>query len=164
MRQFTGHVASGIGYGVEATQLPWFREAIADQFGFDPVPGTLNLNHVSAMPGLRELLLTSSTVLVPPNPTFCCALLLPVRILRTGQNDLPAVVVRPLVKTYPSTQVELVAPHHFRTLLQIGDGDPVTFAVWPSDQHIPWVQPQALSPIPVERSERDAGNPGSPAR
>ena len=146
-----GVVASGLGRGARATQLPWFRSVVEDRYGFSPVPGTFNLTGVHAISELNALLLQAAMVLVPPGPEYCCAMLMPVLVLpnadpgnarSTGRAaaSVSAVLVRPLVLHYPRDQVELVSAFHLRSLLGVRDGDVVVVEVPTPREAGGWVQ------------------------
>lgn len=131
-----GRVAPGRGEAVHWTALPWFRAAVAEHFGFDPIPGTLNLT-LGAPAELALALLAGATVLVPPAPEICCSLLLPVQL--AGAPPVTAVVVRPLVPGYDPAQAELVAPVHLRQALALVDGAPLDLLPAPTPGHRGWV-------------------------
>jgi len=131
-----GLVTTGKGEGAAWTALPWFRAALAEHFGLDPVAGTFNLTLAGPPAELEHALLTAGTVLVPPQAAVCCSLLLPVRLLTP--RTASALLVRPLVPGYDPAQVELVAADHLRRSLGLTDGDAVVFAPGPGRHG--WIQ------------------------
>jgi riboflavin kinase len=127
-----GTVMTGKGIAAGLTQLDWFREAVGTLGGFQPFPGTLNLDLDDAAP-FNALLLRWGTTLVPPSTDTCCALLLGARLSPSGAGreggaggaEWAGVVVRPLTADYRPTQVEVVAGVHLRAAMGLRDGDRV---------------------------------------
>jgi len=135
----SGQVASGEGAGTAFTALPWFRSALAQHYALDLLPGTLNLQRVAPMPEVERALLLGGTVLVPPSPETCCAVLLSVIIRKAGVGEYPAVLVRPLVGNYDPLKVELIADRHLRSALNLLDGDAVEFRIIATAKRRYWI-------------------------
>ena len=173
--QLSGRVVTGLGVAGPATSLDWFREALKRLWGFEPVPGTLNViiagdgngadrqaadqhgaegqaahaqgadRQARARHTADRLLLTAGTVLVPPTPGLCCSVLLPARIGKGGRSE-QAVMFRPMVHGYNPDQLEFVAPVNLREALGLQDGDEVTVTVEDSAPAHKWVAPRGVSP------------------
>lgn len=141
--ELAGRVVTGLGVAAPATSLDWFRAAMQRLWGFEPVPGTLNV--IADGEGDRReadrLFLTASTVLVPPTPDLCCALLIPARIGR-GDRSLPAFMFRPMVHGYNPAQLEFLAPVNLREALGLQDGDEITISAVDAKPAHKWVAPE----------------------
>lgn len=141
-----GRVQSGHCVGNRLTQLPWFVQAVREVARFEPFPGTLNL--LLSEPGETEaLLLTEATTLVPPSPDYCCAELRRVAVRRAEADEAsPGMIVRPRVRGYSLTQLELVSPVNLRERLHLVDGDVVI--VEPLGAPGPtWLQGREKAPV-----------------
>ncbi len=130
----TGRVRSGEGDGERYTSLSWFRRAISRSYGFDPYPGTLNIE-VSPFSEVQNELVARGTVLVPPTTGVCCSLLRPASLGKARRRQIAAgaggkkresvVIVRPLLLGYEQDKIELVSPAHLRLTLGLSDADEV---------------------------------------
>lgn len=149
--QWTGRVTSGQGVAARLTAPDWFRASVNRFFGFEPAPGTLNVLIEGDRRELDRLLLTASTVLVPPARDVCCALLVPVCITREP-NSVHAVLLRPIIYGYNVAQLELLAPVLLREALRLQDGDEVTITAEDAAPRQKWVAPPGA----------DAAGPSSP--
>ena len=138
--RWTGRVVSGLGVAARWTTLDWFRAAIERLFGFKPVPGTLNAIAEGDRQELDRLLLTASTVLVPPSTDTCCSLVLPARITK-GDRSEPVVLLRPMVHGYNPEQLEFLASENLREALGMRDGDPVAIAALDEPPVQKWIAP-----------------------
>ncbi|HEY6041135.1 MAG TPA: DUF120 domain-containing protein [Anaerolineae bacterium] len=118
--QIRGIVRDGKGEGKMFTQLDWVREQFRLKVGFDPYPGTLNIQTDQ-----REALATWRTrpgIRIEPRPGYCAALALRTRINGTVQ----AAWIIPFVPNYPADVLELMAAVSLREALGLQTGDPVT--------------------------------------
>lgn len=118
---FEGTVVSGTGEGAYFVGLGWVRREIQRVVGFDPYPGTLNLRLLSPdalrrWGGIRR---EAGAPLTPPEPGACGGQLFPV----LAGGLIPAAVVVPDVTRYGEELLEIVAPVHLRTRLDLKDGD-----------------------------------------
>lgn len=116
----SGIVRSGQGEAREFTQLDWVRAQFIAKLGFEPYPGTLNLetSDGAAPAALR----TARGIIIEPAPSFCAARCYRVKL--NGRVD--AVWIVPEVADYPHGQVELIAPISLREALGLKDGTVVT--------------------------------------
>jgi CTP-dependent riboflavin kinase len=110
-----GRLVSGIGKGKV------FIEAYSDVFrtnlGFKPYPGTLNieLNKDLKVEGLSPIEIKGI------GKNGCAgALCYPCKI-----RNVDAVIVRPILDSYPSSKIELIAPFNLKNNLGLKDGDEV---------------------------------------
>jgi len=118
---FEGIVVPGSGEGAYFVGLGWVRREIRRVAGFDPYPGTLNLRLLSAdalsrWGGIRR---AAGAPLTPPEPGGCGGRLIPARV----GGLIRAAVVVPDVTRYGEELLEIVAPVHLRTRLDLKDGD-----------------------------------------
>ena len=118
---FEGTVVSGTGEGAYFVGLGWVRREIQRVVGFDPYPGTLNLrllgtDALSRWNGIRR---EAGASLTPPEPGACGGRLIPA----LAGGLIPAAVVVPDVTRYGEELLEIVAPVHLRTRLDLKDGD-----------------------------------------
>lgn len=139
--QWTGRVVTGLGVAGPATSLDWFRASVKRLWGFEPAPGTLNVIVEGDRQAVDRLLLTASTVLVPPTPDLCCALLLPARLGRAGRSA-QVVMFRPMVHGYNPVQLEFLAPKSLREALNLQDGDEITITVEDAAPAEKWIAPE----------------------
>ncbi len=97
----------GLGEAPGFTQLPWVVEQCREQLGFEPYPGTLNLEVLPEDLALwQELRSRQDAVLSPPDGAFCDASCQLVSV--AGQ--IRAATVVPHVPDYPADKLELLAP------------------------------------------------------
>lgn len=123
----TGMVMSGVGKAAFFTQLDWVQEQCAKALGFRPYPGTLNLEvpqeALSILLALRE---EEGIPLVPPDPAFCAARTLPVRI---GGIQGAIIIPAEEVNVHGTRIIEILAPVRLKDSLGLEDGDSVTLVV-----------------------------------
>jgi len=118
---FEGTVVSGTGAGAYFVGLGWVRREIQRVVGFDPYPGTLNLRllsdeALSRWGGIRK---EAGTPLTSPEPGVCGGRLIPALV----GGLIPAAVVVPDVTRWGEELLEIVAPVHLRSRLNLKDGD-----------------------------------------
>lgn len=118
-----GIVRSGRGDARGFTQLDWVREQFRDKLGFDPFPGTLNVEATGG--ATPEALRTARSVVIEPAPGFCAARCYRVRV----NGSVDAVWIVPEVADYPTAQMELIAPVSLRDTLRLKDGELVTVRI-----------------------------------
>lgn len=122
-----GRVIRGAGQAAFFTRLDWVREAFRRQFGFDPYPGTLNVEvfkeHAAAVNTLSR---AAGISLVPPTPQFCTAKALPVTV---GGIRGALILPEETVRVHGASIVEIVAPLRLKGALGLADGDTVAVSV-----------------------------------
>ncbi len=122
--ELTGKVVTGAKQASLFTQLDWVMEQCAEKLGFIPFPGTLNLEIVADDLGLLpELKSEKGVELIPPNPNFCIATVLPIHI---GGYEGAVVVPAEGVNIHNEKIVEIISGEKLRSVLNIEDGDSVT--------------------------------------
>ncbi len=117
-------VRRGRGQGNAFTQLDWVREQFRDKLGFEPYPGTLNVQVDDR--AARAAAQTPPGILIEPaTPEYCAARCWRVRI--NGRVDAAWIV--PDVPNYPDDLVELMAPVALREELGLAEGDAVLIEI-----------------------------------
>ena len=116
-----GKVISGLRQASFFTQLDWVQEQCFEKLGFKPYPGTLNLEikkenlHI-----VHSLPTKESFKLIPPDPDFCEADIVPVAI-----ESLPGAIIVPSaeVSLHAENILEIIAPVSIKETLDKNDGD-----------------------------------------
>lgn len=126
-RLLSGKITSGVQKAAYFTQLDWVQEQCAKGLGFKPYPGTLNLEVSSeTLPFLQSLRNEKGIPLIPPDPAFCAARTLPIKI-----GGIPGAIIIPAeeVNVHGKQIIEVLAPVSLKDSLGLEDGDPVTLVV-----------------------------------
>ena len=127
MLGLTGKVVSGVEKAAFFTQLDWVQEQCMQKLGFKPYPGTLNIeieeDDISIVEALKR---EEGFKLIPPDPNFCAATVLPVNI---GGVKGAIVVPAENVNIHENKIVEVVAGLSLRVALDVTDGDVVTLVI-----------------------------------
>ena len=121
-----GRLVRGLGEAPGFTQLPWVMEQCRAKLGFEPYPGTVNLEVLPEdLAQWRDLQLADGPLLIPPGPAFCDAVCHPAVI----QDTLAGATITPHMAGYPPTKLELLAPCNVveRLGLQLDQEVAVTF-------------------------------------
>ena len=118
--RFRGKVLSGRGEAKGFMKIDWVREQCRSAAGFEPYPGTLNLQvneHTFSV--VRRLAMSLGQRIIPPVEAadFCEARLLPLEV--HGQR---AAVIYPMVNEYYSDIIEVIAPVLFKDTPGVRDG------------------------------------------
>lgn len=126
-RKITGKIVSGVGQGAFFTRLDWFQKQCREKFGFEPFPGTLNLEiQDKDLPVLEKLDQMQGVEILPADPAFCSAKAFPVSI-----GGVAAIIIMPdpSVRVHARNVVEIIAGVGLKETLGIDDGDPVELTV-----------------------------------
>lgn len=124
-------VFSDLGRAGAFMDVDWVRQAIREQIGFDPYPGTLNLRpHEEELSRWEEVRRNGARSVLPsPDPGFCDAFLytgfLEGWAAAAGPCERVAVVV-PEVKDYPADKLEIIAAVSLKRTRSVRDGDELT--------------------------------------
>ena len=127
--ELTGRVVSGVDKASFFTQLDWVQKQCMEKLGFRPYPGTLNLNMDALgenQSTLQELWKEKGAKLIPPDPNFCAATILPVYL---GGVKGAIVVPAQDVNVHGKEIIEVLAPLRLRDSLELKDGDLVTLVI-----------------------------------
>jgi HAD superfamily hydrolase (TIGR01549 family) len=123
----TGRVVSGIGKAAAFTQLEWVRAQCCEKLGFDPHPGTLNLEvpegDASILEGIWE---KARLELVPPTDGFCTAKVLPARV---GHFQGAILLPEKEVRVHGGRILEVLAPVRLKDALSLKEGDLVSLSL-----------------------------------
>jgi len=122
-----GKIVSGARQAAFFTQLDWVQAQCAQKLGFKPYPGTLNLAIADTDADLLESLQGSdTTALIPPDPKFCSAQTLPVKI-----KGIRGAIIIPAkdVHIHAKNILEVIAPVCLKEVLGLDDGDLVRITI-----------------------------------
>ena len=122
-----GTLISGKGEGKYFTQLPWARKQFVAKLGFDPYPGTLNLELESTedLEKLRMLKSNPGIEIKPESKNYCVGYCFAALI----EGKIKGAVVIPIVESYESDLLEIISPVNLRASLNLRDGDVVNVKV-----------------------------------
>ncbi len=119
-----GKVVTGVGQGSFFASLDWVKKQCLDKLGFEPWPGTLNLEVLDEDVHILELLKgVEGITIVPPDPNFCEG-----KCLKTHIDAIPTALVVPeeKVRVHGGKIIEILAPVKLKEALNITDGDVVS--------------------------------------
>lgn len=120
-----GRLVKGKGEAPFFTRLPWVREQFMAKIGFDPYPGTVNLQLDEEGARLMQELAKGEGISIdPPDPQFCQA-----KCLKVDIQGIPGALLLPLVNDYYEGIVELMAPVCVKEKLGVKEGDWVSFSL-----------------------------------
>ncbi|HEX6513679.1 MAG TPA: DUF120 domain-containing protein [Chloroflexota bacterium] len=120
-----GRLVHGLGEAPGFTQLPWVVEQCRQKLGFEPFPGTVNLDVLPEDLAMwDELKQQPGIIIEPPDAAFCEAVCQPVTIA----GRLEAATIVPLVESYPASKLELLAPRNVMQELELAFGQEVTIS------------------------------------
>lgn len=123
----TGKIVSGVRQAAYFTQLDWVQDQCLEKLGFRPYPGTLNLeiekNSLSVLKKLQE---QEATNLIPADPNFCTARVLPVSL---GSAKGAIIIPAEDVQVHGKNIVEIIAPVSIKDALNVNDGDSVNVII-----------------------------------
>ncbi len=122
--ELRGQVVSGGRLAAFFTQLDWVMEQCAEKLGFEPFPGTLNVEIVAEDLAVVDALKGEKGIeLIPADENFCAAKVLPITI----RGQMGAVIIPAKdVNIHEKKIVEIMAGKSLRNALDLEDGDLVT--------------------------------------
>ena len=120
-----GRVFRGEGKGKFFTSLPWAKKQFKDKFGFDPHPGTLNLQ-ITPGTDAKELRNTTRGIKIESPEGFHEGRCFKALIV----GELWGAVVVPDVPGYPHDILEILGPVNLREKLGLKDGMEIEVTVW----------------------------------
>jgi HAD superfamily hydrolase (TIGR01509 family) len=127
-RVIAGRVVSGIGKAAAFTQLEWVRGQCRKKLGFEPYPGTLNLEVAEGDVGALEGLWQQGCLeLTPPTEGFCTAKVLPAR---AGYVQSAVLLPEEGVRVHGERIIEVLAPVRLKDALGLKVGDVLSLSVW----------------------------------
>lgn len=119
MTVIRGIVREGKGEARAFTQLDWVRQEFLDKLGFDPYPGTLNLQVEDGV--VLSTFRARTGITIEPQLGYCAAECFRVKL----NGKYSAAWIVPDVPGYPQNQIELIARVSLREELNLKDGDVV---------------------------------------
>lgn len=122
---FRGRVSSGKGAGSLFVNLPWARRQFKEKLGFNPYPGTLNLQ-LSPRTDANRLRDVRKGIKVTPPEGFYKGRCFKAQVM----NKMRAAVIVPDIPGYPTNLLEILAPINLREALGLKDGKDVEVTVW----------------------------------
>ena len=123
-----GTVISGLGEGRYYMSIPYYKEQFAEQLGFEPFPGTLNIRLDQASIQIRKELEKFDWITIrgftADNRTFGDARALCCRI-----EGYKCAIVVPTRTHYPEDIIEIIAGSELRKALNLKDNDIVEVTI-----------------------------------
>jgi riboflavin kinase len=130
--ELSGTVTSGMGEGRHYITLPGYAEQFVERLGYEPFPGTLNIDLAEESVRARSRLGTIDPITIDgwedDERTYGPAYCYPATVL-AGESDEPAHVITPERTHHGDDHLEVIAPNRLRDALQLEDGDEVTVRV-----------------------------------
>lgn len=114
-----GRVTTGLGEGQYYISLDGYRKQFVDRLGFEPYPGTLNLQLKEPFGHPNATAITIEGF-KDASRTFGGGKCYPVSV-----DGVRAAIIRPDRSSYPLNLVEIIAPVNLRKTLDLKDGDEV---------------------------------------
>ena len=122
-----GRVVSGAKKAAFFTQLDWVLQQCSEKLGFKPFPGTLNIEILpESLPEVESIQQEKGIELIPPDPTFCIAQVLPVAI---EGIDAAVIIPEEKVRMHSKNIIEAIAPVNLKDALNVDDGDIITLTI-----------------------------------
>ncbi len=116
-----GRITEGLKEASFLTHLPWVREQFITKLGFDPYPGTLNLDIIDAqdVEKLKEIKKRRGIEIIPAEPGFCSAKCFHVLVC----GKIKGAIIIPQVPDYPESKLEIISSDRIRDVLSLKVGD-----------------------------------------
>lgn len=132
--ELEGVVADGIGEGSYFVSLDGYQEQFVEKIGYEPFPGTLNIELEPASTQLNSRLERVDSIVIESwtnekNQTFGPVYCHP-GTLRTAASDYqPVHIIKPEHSRYGNEILEIIAPEKLRETLELETGHRVTISV-----------------------------------
>ncbi|MFB6118878.1 DUF120 domain-containing protein [Halosegnis sp.] len=131
--ELTGRVTSGMGEGRHYISLPGYMEQFVDRLGYEPFPGTLNVELDAESVEARARMDGLDPVRIDGweddertyGPAFCW----PATVSAAGGEFESAHVIAPERTHHGADQLEVIAPEKLRETLDLDDDEEVTVSV-----------------------------------
>ena len=129
----SGHVTGGMGEGRHYISLPGYMEQFRSRLGYEPFPGTLNVDLTEESVRARAEMASVDAVDIDGweddertfGPAHCYA----ATVERDGRTYEPAHIIVPERTHHDESSLELIAPDRLRDVLDLDDGDELTVSV-----------------------------------
>jgi riboflavin kinase len=126
----SGHVTGGMGEGRHYISLSGYMRQFKKRLGYEPYPGTLNVEldeeSVRARGGLSSVEGVDIDEWEDEERTYGSATCYPATLAGNGRSFDPVHVIVPDRTHHDESKVELIAPEMLRDELGLADGDEVT--------------------------------------
>ncbi len=127
-----GTITSGMGEGKHYISLPGYMRQFGDRLGYEPFPGTLNVELDEESVRRRGAMETFEPIHIEgwedDDRTYGPCVCYPASILADREYDV-AHVIAPERTHHDEDQLELIAPVKLREELDLDDGDRITVRV-----------------------------------
>lgn len=132
--EYSGSVQTGMGEGSQFISLQGYTEQFCERLGYDPFPGTLNIELTEKSIQRRSALEGTTPVPIDgwsdDKRTFGPVKCYPTTIeTASGKTYEPAHIVVPERTDHDEDQLEVIAPDELRDRLDLTDGDSLTVHV-----------------------------------
>ena len=132
--ELTGAVTGGMGEGRHYITLSGYQSQFRDRLGYEPYPGTLNLELTDESVRRRSAVDSLSPIPIDgwenDERTYGPAVCYPASVTITdGDTYEGAHVIEPKRTHHDADQLELIAPDRLRDTLELADGDHLTVYV-----------------------------------
>jgi len=131
--ELTGAVTSGMGEGRHYVTLPGYMKQFRERLGYEPFPGTLNVELTDASVRRRSALESIEPVDIDgwedDERTYGPAVCYPAMVAVDDHAVEPAHVIAPERTHHDDDQLEVIAPEKLREQLSLQDDDLVTVTV-----------------------------------
>jgi len=128
-----GVVTSGMGEGRHYISLPGYMEQFIEKLGYEPFPGTLNVDltdeSVRARAGMAALEPVTIEGWEDDDRTYGPAYCYPASVTGADSTYEPAHVIAPERTHHDEDQLEVIAPDRLRDELDLEDGDELSIHV-----------------------------------
>ncbi|MFB6078195.1 MAG: DUF120 domain-containing protein [Halarchaeum sp.] len=131
--ELDGHVTGGMGEGRHYISLPGYQRQFEDRLGYEPYPGTLNVELDADSRRARSAMSAIDGVPIDEweddERTYGSATCYRATLDADGDSYEPVHVIVPDRTHHDDTQLELIAADELRAVLGLDDGDEVTVRV-----------------------------------
>ena len=128
-----GHVTGGMGEGRHYITLPGYAEQFAARLGYEPFPGTLNLELDAESVRRRGEITGVDAVPIDAwedeDRTYGAAACYTVTLVADGARYADAHAIVPDRTHHDDDKLEVIAPDELRDALELDDGDPIEVRV-----------------------------------
>jgi riboflavin kinase len=130
----SGHVTGGMGEGRHYISLPGYMEQFVDRLGYEPFPGTLNVELTDESVRERVGMAAQDPIDIDgwedEERTYGPAYCYPASVeTADGERYEQAHVIAPERTHHDDDQLEVIAPDRLRDELTLDDGDEITIHV-----------------------------------
>jgi riboflavin kinase len=128
-----GSVTGGMGEGKHYISLPGYMTQFEERLGYEPYPGTLNVDltadSVRSRAGMRSLDAVPIDSWEDDERTFGSATCYAATLATEDETYEGAHIIVPDRTHHDETQLEVIAPDRLRAVLGVDDGDTLTVTV-----------------------------------